>query len=363
MKQFVTNFSTTDYLTLALTEAKARRGFCAPNPAVGAVVVKDGEILALGKHWQAGKAHAEVEALSQLTQEQSRDATLYVTLEPCCHFGRTPPCTDLIIKREIAEVFYAYADPNSMVSGKGRAALIEAGISCEHSPLSEVDEFYRSYQYWHNHGRPWVSAKLALSLDGKIASADGSPVQITGAECLRLTHENRYTSDAILTTATTILADNPALNVRLSETFAKPVYILDRHLRLSGLEKVFSTAASVTIFYGQNASQKKLEDLTKNGVRSFRVDETEEGLDLPTVLDIVGQDGMHDLWVEAGGKLFYQLYQQELIHRALIYLAPKTLGEEAKAAFPASFDVRKSAVSTKMFNCGEDVVWELIIGA
>lgn len=362
MIQTVTNFSTSDYLGLALTEASARRGFCAPNPAVGAVIVKDGQILAVGKHWAAGQPHAEVDALNQLSQEQSRGATLYVTLEPCCHFGKTPPCTDLIIERKIGRVFYAYADPNPVVAGKGEAILNAAGIPCEHYPLAEIDEFYRSYLYWRNHGRPWVSAKLALSLDGKIAAGDGSPVPITGLECQRLTHESRCASDAILSSANTVLADNPLLNVRLSETIAKPIYILDRRLRLTGDEKIFGSADSVTIFHSKSFLPKSRLNLEEKGARCIAVDEIDEGLDLLAILDCIGNDGMHDLWIEAGGKLFYQFYTQDLIHRALIYLSPKTLGEEAKSAFPESFDVTKSALSSKMFTCGEDVVWELMIG-
>lgn len=356
------NFSHQDYLNLALNEARTRRGFCAPNPAVGAVVVKNGEILALGKHWAAGKPHAEVDALSQLSLEQSRGATLYVTLEPCCHFGKTPPCTNLIIEREIAEVFYAYADPNPLVSGKGEALLRAAGIHCEHFPLAEIDEFYCSYRYWQAHSRPWVSAKLALSLDGKIAAADGSPIQITGPECQELTHELRYHADAILTSATTILADNPELNVRLSETHSKPIYILDRCLRLTGDEKIFSTAASLTLFHGKNISMEAQKNLEKKGARCILIEEEENLLQLAPILDVIGKDGMHDLWIEAGGKMFYQFYFQNLIHRALFYLSPKTLGEDAKTAFPASFDITQSAASTKMFSRGDDVVWDLTIG-
>lgn len=363
MIQTVTNFLSSDYLALALAEAKTRRGFCAPNPAVGAVVVKEGQVLSVGSHWAAGEPHAEVDALKALSQEQSRGASLYVTLEPCCHFGKTPPCTDLIIQREIAEVYYAYADPNPLVAGKGEVALKAAGLKCVHAPLPEIDEFYRSYRYWQMHRRPWVSAKLALSLDGKIAAADGRPVQITGLECQRLTHESRCASDAILSTAETVLADNPQFNVRLEKTISKPIYILDRRLRLSGEEKIFKTAARLTIFHARSFSEESRKNLEKKGAHCVALNEVEEGLDLNAALDFIGQEGQHDLWLEAGGKIFYQFYIQNLIHRALIYLSPKTLGQDAKLAFPNSFDLRKSGLSTRMFTCGEDVVWELIIGA
>jgi diaminohydroxyphosphoribosylaminopyrimidine deaminase/5-amino-6-(5-phosphoribosylamino)uracil reductase len=364
LKQFVTEFTSLDYLSLALNEAKLRRGYCAPNPSVGALLVKEGEILAAGKHWQAGHPHAEVDVLNQVSQEQSRGATLYVTLEPCCHFGRTPPCTKLIIEREISRVIYAYADPHPLVAGKGQSELVSAGIACEHFPLPEIDEFYRSYRYWQKYQRPWVTAKLALSLDGKIAAANGSPLEITGPECRRLTHEFRNNSDAILTTATTVLADNPALNVRLEENVAKPIYVLDAHLELSGNEKIFSTAARLTLFHGKNFSEKKRENLLEKGVFCIFIEENEEGLlSLTQILDALGKEGVHDLWVEAGGKLFYEFYSQGLMHRALIYVAPKTLGPEAKSAFLDAFDITQSAASSKMMACGGDVVWDMIFGS
>jgi diaminohydroxyphosphoribosylaminopyrimidine deaminase/5-amino-6-(5-phosphoribosylamino)uracil reductase len=380
-----------NYLNSALIEAKKRRGFCAPNPSVGAVVVKNDEILARGKHWQAGMAHAEVDALNQLTQDQSRGATLYVTLEPCCHHGKTPPCTNLIIEREMAEVYYGYADPNPLVSGKGRAQLEAAGIHCEHLPTPEIMEFYRSYHYWRDHKRPWVTAKIALSADGKIAAADGSPVAITGPECQQFTHQNRYASDAILSTATTILADNPLLNVRLESTFSKPLYILDGHLRLTGEENIFSTAASLTIFHAKGQKPKyekkgvtfvpierphapieqsrhpeRSRGISSRTHRAFSksslggTQDDSDKLCLPAILDYIGNEGVQDLWVEAGGKMFYELFSQKLLNRALVYLSPKVLGPEAKLAFPASFDVKNMGSKCNTMFFGADKVLEFI---
>ena len=230
------------YLRQALTLAEHRRGFCAPNPSVGAVVVKNNQVLASGSHWQGGAAHAEVAVLQQLSST-AKGATLYVTLEPCCHWGKTPPCTDLIIRQQIAEVIYAMRDPNPQVSGQGERILQQAGISCQPVVVEEVTQFYQSYNHWVHSGKPWVTVKLAMSLDGKIAGEGGRPVAITGADLTTHTHQQRKRADAILTTGRTICYDNPQLNVRLvRESYGKPVYVLDRHLTLPLDAQIFDTA-------------------------------------------------------------------------------------------------------------------------
>src|SRR3990167_3956342 len=201
----------------ALSLAQSQRGCCAPNPAVGAVIVKEGQVISTGTHLGSGHPHAEIEALKSLG-DQAKGATLIVTLEPCCHFGKTPPCTDQIIKSGIGEVYFVLLDPNPVVAGKGVTALKKAGIRCELIDLPEIRAFYESYIYWINNHRPWVTAKMALSLDGKIAGPDRVSVNITGKALQQLTHQYRQKSDALLTTINTIIHDNPQLNVRLDHT-------------------------------------------------------------------------------------------------------------------------------------------------
>src|SRR3989344_2995168 len=164
-----------DYLKRALKLAEKRRGFCSPNPAVGAVVVKDGKIIGEGWHEKAGAPHAEVMALAS-AGSSAAGGILYVTLEPCSHTGRTPPCTDLIIKTGIKAVYYGFKDSNLTVSGQGEFYLKSAGIACEQIELPEINAFYRSYAHWLKTKKPWVTAKIALSLDEKIASVDGKPL-------------------------------------------------------------------------------------------------------------------------------------------------------------------------------------------
>lgn len=347
-----------EFLHQAFLEAKKRRGFCAPNPAVGAVVVKNNKIISVGRHYAAGKPHAEVEALSKLTEAEAEGAILYVTLEPCCHYGRTPPCTELVIKKKLQAVFYGYRDPNPTVAGKGEAQLQQAGIPCELIASDAIAEFYRSYHYFWQHGRPWITAKLALSQDGKIAQADGSPALITGEACRIFTHEHRLAADAILTTAQTVLADNPKMNVRLNnEAIKKPVYILDRQGRLTGNEQIFQTAEVRGIFCDEFADVKHYHE--KN-ISTIKISTDAHGLDLAAVIQHFGKLGLHDVWIEAGGELFYSLYKQKLLNEAYLYFSNKKLGEEAKAAFPSSFDITHSGAHVKKFALGDDFVWNLL---
>src|SRR3990167_7826390 len=204
------------YLNEALVLAKKRRGFCAPNPSVGAVIVKNRKMIGSANHWAAGYFHAERQALMEIGKK-AKGASLYVTLEPCCHWGKTPPCTDIIIHSGIKKVFYAARDPNPIISGKGIQILKSAGILCEQIKLPAIDLFYQSYYYWTQHHLPWVTAKLAMSLDGKIAGPQGEPVSLTGAQLNTFTHQSRRESDAILTTVNTIIHDDPQMNVRLHD--------------------------------------------------------------------------------------------------------------------------------------------------
>ena len=344
------------FMQRALQLAASRRGFCAPNPAVGAVVVKDGKIIGEGAHWACGQAHAEAAALRPLG-EAAAGARLYVTLEPCSHHGRTPPCTDLIIRKGIREVIYGMRDPNPRVPGQGAQILQRAGVNCRQLSVPEIDDFYQSYRYWLNKRLPWVTLKLAMSLDGKIAGTEGQPVALTGSECQRLTHQHRLKSDAILTTVKTILADDPQLNVRLDgETIAKPLYILDSQLRLPLTATVFRTAQSLTVFHSATASPAKQAQLQSADVRCLAVESTDQGLLLPEILTLIGADGCHDLWVEAGGRCFNSFLSQDLAQQTLIYLAPKILGANALAAFEKPFHWNRTVTWT---SCGDDALAHL----
>ena len=356
--------SDTIYLRKALELAKINRGFCAPNPAVGAVIVRDGLVIAAGYHLGPGLAHAEIDALQKLAGKitGAHGATVYVTLEPCCHFGRTPPCTEALIHAGVRRVVYGYVDPNPLVANKGAAALAAAGITCSYLPLAEIKSFYHCYAYWHTHKMPFVTAKIALSLDGKIAGKNGQPVNITGDALNELTHVSRKKSDAILTTIATILQDDPRLNVRSSgQVYSKPLYVLDSALRLASCmtAKIFTTAKSITVFHQDDAASARLRCLTAAGVRCVAVPRDTSGLHLATVLSIIGADGTHALWVEAGGKCFAALTRAQLLQRAIIYLGAIWLGE-GTTAFAADFSLQElTSHPMRWMQFGKDALCEI----
>lgn len=340
-----------EYLKQALSAAETRRGYCAPNPAVGAVIVKDGEVIATGTHWAAGHPHAEIDALHK-AGDAAHDATMYVTLEPCCHFGKTSPCTDAIIKAGIKRVIFGFRDPHSAAS-EGREVLLEAGVECEQVSLPEINTFYRSYAHWVATGLPWVRLKLAISADNKIAGESGKTLQITGDACQALTQQYRYRSDAILTTINTIQNDNPKMNARLPDkVVAKSVFVLDSQLQLDRTAQIFKTAKKIAVYHRDDVAPH--EDLDCVPV-SF----DESGLNLQAVLADIGRRGVHDLWVEVGARAFASLYEQRVANEIIFYRSKKVFGETALPAFSAINPLDEQALSWE--SLGDDEVARLTI--
>jgi diaminohydroxyphosphoribosylaminopyrimidine deaminase / 5-amino-6-(5-phosphoribosylamino)uracil reductase len=288
-------------LKLALKYAKLAEGFCAPNPAVGAIVVKHGEIISSGYHQGPGTLHAERAALNKLTPSQAKDATLYVTLEPCFHHGRTPPCSDIIIEKQIKRVVYAYHDPNPIIKQQGIKQLKEKGIECAYVDIEEINTFYKAYSHWWTTGKPWVTIKLAISSDKKIAGENGKPIKITSDKINLLTHKKRLTSDAILSTARTIINDNPKLNARLhNQTFSKPVFVLDHHSELPKNAHIHETAKSIHVF-----KEKGLENILKT----------------------IGKQGIHQLWVEVGSRCFNRFIDDKYADEIILYTTESVIGK------------------------------------
>ncbi len=348
-----------NYLKQALALAQKRKGSCAPNPAVGAIIVKNNQIIAMGYHLGAGKAHAETEALKQLSLEDSVDAVMYVTLEPCCHYGRTPPCTELLIKHRIKTVYYGLTDPNPLVSGQGASQLKQAGIECVKLALPEIKAFYESYLYWTDNTLPWVTAKLALSLDGKIAGEGGERITITGREAQAFTHQWRKQSDAILTTVKTVIQDDPQLNVRLgNEIYKKPLYILDRNLDFPRSAKLLNTSEKITLFHAKNIIDKKKNELESLGINCMPIDLKNGMIDPVIVLSHIGGEGVHDLLLETGGVCFESFALANRIHRAFVYVALKWLGTKAYPAFQRDTSIFTHAKNLQWHVLGDDVVCE-----
>jgi diaminohydroxyphosphoribosylaminopyrimidine deaminase/5-amino-6-(5-phosphoribosylamino)uracil reductase len=330
------------FLLAALEQAKLGRGLCAPNPSVGSVAVQNGNIIAQTCHRGAGTPHAEQILLAQIPPKLP-GVSLYITLEPCNHWGKTPPCVDAIIDYGIEEVIFAYLDPNPLVAQNNSSdKLREHGIKVIHNPLMVINEFYKSYTYWMHTNKPRVTVKMAQTLDGKIGQYEGNRLMLSNSLCSRFTHEMRAASDIILTTARTIHLDNPKMNVRLNNTEqSKPVAIIDRHLCLNTKAVIFSTASHCYIYHHDikhvvYANSSFYPMPLKNGF-----------MDLNTIISHLGGLGFHDIWVEAGGALFNSLHNEGLVHRTYLYIVPTSLGEKAVSAYQ----------QTGLFNRAHTVSW------
>ena len=317
------------FMLAALEQAWLGRGKCAPNPSVGAVAVHQGEIIAKGWHRGAGTAHAEQLVLEQIPPGL-KNLILYVTLEPCNHWGKTPPCVTGIVQYGVSQVVYAFTDPNPIVAANNTPQLLrDQAIEVIHFPLPEVNDFYESYCYWIRTKKPWITAKIAQSLDGKIGEK-GSRVYLTNEDCAEFTHHNRAATDVILTTAKTIQTDNPLFNARIKGfEQGKILAILDSRLALSADAKIFSKAALCHLFHDENL--KPENPIAKC---SYHPVPLKNGLlDLTFIIKQLGEFGYHDIWVEAGGKLFSAMHRDRLVQRTYLYIAPAFLGEEAISAF------------------------------
>lgn len=324
------------YLKQALALAETRLGLCAPNPSVGCVIVKDNKVIGEGCHLACGEAHAEVAALEQ-AGANAKGAVAYVTLEPCAHVGRTPPCTDALIKAQVSRVVYGFADPNPQATG-GAGCLREEGIECQHIHLPDIAVFYAAYVNWVKTKTARLTAKIAISQDGKYASIKGPTAQITGGKLGEFTAKQRLAHDAILTSIKTVLADDPQMNVRLADTtIAKPVIILDSQAALPLTAKLFDTAQSLTIIHAETAEPLRLQALEKAGVTCVAVaSDAANQLEAAGIAAVLGKLGYHRVWIETGGLWLDSLLAAELVSKLYIYSGVKTLGETNTKAFQAS---------------------------
>lgn len=333
------------FLLAALAQAKSGRGLCAPNPSVGAVAVKNGKIIAQAHHQGAGTPHAEQLLLAQFPAG-TPGISLYVTLEPCNHWGRTPPCVDAIIQHGIEKVVYAYTDPNQIVvKNNTPQRLKEKKIAVIHYPLPEVDDFYQSYAWWTQTGKPWVTVKMAHSLDGGIAGTDGVRKQLSNLACQTLTHQLRANSDVILTSAKTILQDKPLLNVRRGESAeGRILAILDKKLEVDADSPAIQAAKAVHIYHDGTVNKKYPASCQLQVIPLI-----DNQIDLKLVIQHLGNQGYHDVLVEAGGRIFSALHASGLVNRTYLYIVPVFLGRSATPLFPEMSELTKiSAVSWQM---------------
>lgn len=307
-----------------------------PNPRVGCVIARNGAIIGEGWHERAGEPHAEVRAL-QGAREPVAGATLYVTLEPCSHFGRTPPCVDAIIAARIRRVVNAMRDPNPRVAGKGIERLRAAGIDTESGLLAAAASALNcGYVQRMETGLPWVRVKLAASLDGRIALANGVSRWITG-EAARIDVQCwRARSSAILTGSGTVLRDDPQLTARLTDgqpAGRQPLRVIaDSELRIPPTARVLSPPGQVLIFTASSAGPQRSQ-LETRGARIETVPAVAGGIDLRAMLRRLGELEINEVWVEAGARLAGALINDRLVNELVIYFAPDLLGDKARGMF------------------------------
>lgn len=300
-----------------------------PNPKVGCVIVKDGEIIGEGYTQPVGGNHAEIEALNDVMRrgKDCRDATVYVTLEPCSHHGRTPPCVEALISAGVKKVVAAIEDPNVRVAGKGFRKLKAAGIDVACGILSgPAREMNRGFLSRFERNRPWVRMKVAASLDGKTALANGESQWITSEAARKDGHEWRMRADAIMTGIGTVIKDNPRLNVRLPEVVRQPIRIVvDSQLKTPLDARVLDEGGDTWIF-SANASPYKIEALQKKGVAVYSVINDTGRVDLADMMSVLAEKEINEVHVESGATLNGALIQGGFVDEMLIYLAPCFLG-------------------------------------
>jgi diaminohydroxyphosphoribosylaminopyrimidine deaminase/5-amino-6-(5-phosphoribosylamino)uracil reductase len=323
------------HMQRAVELAEQARCKCSPNPFVGAAIVKNGIIIGEGFTQAYGSDHAEVQAIVNCT-EDCRNAEMYVTLEPCSHYGKTPPCAKAIIESGIKAVYIGIQDPNPLVSGKGIKMLLEAGILVETGFLADIItkqlEYYLTYI---TKQRPFVILKTAVSLDGRIAAADGSAKWITCEESRKRVHELRQEADAVLTGIGTVLKDDPMLNVRLENPLKQPLrIILDTMLLLPVDSRIAQSAKEqqTLVFTGKQAADTiKEEQLKALGVEVCRLDSDEGMLEIREVLAELYKRKIQLVMVEAGTRVNSSFLKAGLVDKLVMFIAPKLLGGDKLA--------------------------------
>jgi diaminohydroxyphosphoribosylaminopyrimidine deaminase/5-amino-6-(5-phosphoribosylamino)uracil reductase len=333
------NATDTNHMRAALALARRGLGTTWPNPSVGCVIVRDGRVVGRGHTAPGGRPHAEPVALA-MAGDQAKGATAYVTLEPCCHWGRSPPCTDALIAAGIARVVVAARDPDPRVNGEGLAKLQKAGITVETGLLEqEALKTLQGFIQRVTTGRPMVTLKLASTIDGRIATRTGESQWITGEPARRAAHALRGRHDAVMVGVGTVLADNPDLTCRIPGFRPTPVVrvIADSHLRTSLTSRLLRTAADTPTWFllreGTNLARE--EAFTTIGAKLIKIPGSPLGVDLPAAMAALGAAGLTRILVEGGGQLAAALLRADLVDRIAWFHAPSIMGGDGWPAVQA----------------------------
>ena len=318
------------FMKMALALAEKGRGFTSPNPMVGAVVVKGGRVVGKGWHERVGGPHAEVNAIDD-AGDDARGATIYVTLEPCNHTGRTPPCTRKIIEAGISRVVVAMPDPNPDVTGGGVECLRQAGIPvtsgiCEDESRELSEIFIKFIQT----KTPFVILKTASTLDGQIATRTGDSKWVTGEPARHFVHQVRHEVDAIMVGIGTVRADDPSLTTRLPDGRGNdPIRIvLDTHLSIPETARILhlDSPAETIIICGKSADQSRMAALAETGARVIPVEERNHTIDLGALMPVLGSMNITSLLIEGGGRVVHSALKAGIVDKVLLFFAPKLLG-------------------------------------
>lgn len=334
------------YMKRAIALAERGRFTTSPNPNVGCVIVKENKIVGEGLHHKAGAGHAEVNALA-IAKQQSIGATCYVTLEPCSHFGRTPPCALALVKAGVKRVVVAMVDPNPKVAGRGIALLQEAGIKVDVGLLTkEAEQLNLGFITRMKYKRPRITVKMASSLDGKTALKNGLSQWITGPDARADVQYYRAQQSAILTGINTVLADDPSLNVRYQELLASPAFnselmseanlrqpiriILDSNNQCTLQEKLFNLPGKVLLVSLQTRDSSTFKNCVAEVEQVICSADNHQRIDLNALMILLNEYEINDLWVEAGATLAGELFKKELVDEFILYQATKLMGDQSR---------------------------------
>ena len=353
-----------DYIKLALRFARRGLGKTSPNPLVGAIIVKNNRIVGQGYHRHYGGKHAEINAMESANEDIS-GATLYVTLEPCCHYGKTPPCVDAIIQKDIGKVVIGTLDPNPVVSGKSVKILNRHGIETKVGVLEEecraLNEAYFKYMTTRI---PLVTVKFAQTIDGRIATSTGNSQWLSSPASRKLAHKLRALHDAVMVGIGTIMTDNPQLNVRLVRGRNPTKIVLDSKLRILLDSNVLTNQESapsiiVTI---PGADESKAAALHQRGIEVLVAPEDERGkVDVGYLLGVLGQRGISSVLVEGGAETITSLLRLNLVDRLVVVIAPKIMGKGIEAVGELNISDVNHTIKlsfSRLYRSGEDIVIE-----
>jgi diaminohydroxyphosphoribosylaminopyrimidine deaminase/5-amino-6-(5-phosphoribosylamino)uracil reductase len=347
----------------ALQLARRGRGAVSPNPMVGAVIVRAGRIIAEGWHRRFGADHAEIDAIKR-ARSSVRGATLYVSLEPCCHWGKTPPCVDALIKQRIKRVVIGTLDPNPLVGGKGARGLRDHGIEVVTGVLEQqAQRLNEVYFHYTRTGFPFVTIKYAQSLDGRIATSQGASRWISSEKARVFAHHLRAQHDAIMVGIGTVLADDPLLTVRLAKG-GNPLRIcLDSHLRIPLTARMLRDDGKILIVTTDEHGRDKIEKIRKLGKEVLVVQRRANGrVDLGALMKILAERGIASILAEGGAEVITSLLKEGVANRMVVITAPLILGKGREGIGDLGIADMKQAIrpsSWEIKRVGEDIVFDL----